>query len=221
MILLVLGCLMFFVTGCTANYYVDIDENLYVKESLYISEKDDFYKPFYKSTKYHVLDNILEIYKDVLQEKKYDAQILTNGEPQVEVIKQYPNIEEYLNSSILFNDYFENIKYNKVGDLVTIETENFHKNDPDDPERFIAENLNIIIRPAFKVKNSNATKIDEKNNAYYFEYNNTMEDFKIFMELDLTSKFNPNIKIIIIIIVSILCIVASWGFYYFSNRKKG
>ena len=218
--LVILVCLLFLVTGCSVKYYVDIDEDLKITETAYITESDDFYKAYYRTTKINALNYVLNIYKDYLDESNYDAKLLTDKEPQIKVQKEYQTIEEYLNSSLLFNDYFEEIKYEKEGDILTIETVNFNQNDPDNPDRFISEKFDVIIRPAYKVKESNATKIDKDNNAYHFEYNSDMDDFKIFMKIDTSSKFIYNLNTYIIIIVSILCIIGSWVAVVVLNNKK-
>ncbi len=152
---------------------------------------------------------ILNEYKSILEENKYKYNFRENGN-YVEIRKDYDNVEDYINKSLLFNDFFENIKYSKNGNIVTIETEGFNPNDSEDPNRFDVEKVDIAIKCGYKVIKSNASSVDKNNNIYHFNITNTVDDFKILLQYDVSSKFNSHTKEILIIIGSIVVIIASW-----------
>jgi len=216
---IILLLIIFFLTGCSVNYNIKINSDLSVVESAYITESEDFYKSFYKTTKANALNSVLNIYNDFLKEEKYDAKVIPEKGPLVEVEKEYKNIEDYLNTSLLFNDYFDKINYRKEEDKIIIETENFNKNDSENPDRFYAEKVDIAITPSFKVVDSNANKVDEDTNTYHFYLDDKMEDFKIYLVLNTSRKFYANMNTYMIILVSIMCIIISWIAVGLLNKK--
>ena len=209
---------LFLITGCSVQYNVVIDDKT-VTETALIFENNDFYSTYYKSSKTNVLNMLVDDYKDILKENSYDYQIIKDG-PFVEVKKEYDNVETYLNQSILFNDYFDKITYSKENNKIKIETEGFHPNDQEDPSRFNISSLDIAIKCSYQVTNSNASKVDEKTNTYHFILNDEMEDFKIILEYDVSKKFNPYLKNVLIIIGAVVIALVSWIFVFILNKKK-
>ena len=217
---IVIILLLLVVTGCDVNYNVKINEDLTIIEEAYISGNDEFYQPFYKTTRINVLKEMLENYKDTLIENKYTYELIESYNPSIIVKKEYNDITSYINSSLLFNDYFEKINYTKEGNIVKIETEGFNPNEEDNPDRFFVRNLDIAITSSYKVVNSNASKIDKKTNTYHFVMDENTDDFKIILEIDTSSKFNPNMEIYVMILVGIILVIASWVFVY-KSKKNG
>ena len=43
--------LLVLLTGCSVNYNITIDKNLSISESVTMCEKEDFFTPYYNSTK--------------------------------------------------------------------------------------------------------------------------------------------------------------------------
>jgi hypothetical protein len=211
--------LLLLVTGCSVNYKVNIKEDLTIVEEAEIKGNDAFYQPYYKTTKVNVLKELLENYKETLVENSYNYELLENYNPSIKIRKEYSDINTYLNSSLLFNDYFEKINYTKDDKIVKIETEGFNPNEEDNPDRFFVRDLDIAITCAYKVTNSNAVKINKKTNTYHFQMDEDTKDFKILLEFDTSSKFNPNIEIYVMILVGVLMVIASWIFVYKSKRK--
>lgn len=215
----ILVCL-FLLTGCTVNYKITIDEELKVNEEAVLSGTSEFYETYNKTTKNNVLKSILSNYEEILKENNYYYELITDANPYVKVSKNYNDINNYLNSSILFNDYFDKINYTREGNIIKIETEGFNPNDPDNPDRFYVRNLDISITSSYKVVNHNANKIDEKTNTFYYELKEDTKDFKIMLEIDTSSKFIKNLDKIIIVIVMAILIIVAWIFVFIINKKK-
>lgn len=217
--ILILFCILL-LTGCTANYNVDIDENLRVLESTKIVGSEELYSAYYKTSRNKVLKGLLEIYSTDLEKNNYEYHLVKGENPYINLKKSYDNISNYLNNSLLFNDYFDKIDYNKNGNIIKIETIGFNPNVLDDPERFYVNNLDIAIKCAYKVVNHNANKVDERTNTYHFIMDENTDDFKILFEFDSSRKFNPYLKMINVIIIIILLIILSWVIIYITNKRK-
>ena len=206
------------ITGCSVNYNLKINEDLTILEEASLTGTDDFFANYYKTTKKNVIKDSLELYQDILKTNGYSYEFIENDTPYVKVNKKYNNIGSYTKESILFNDYFDEVKYVENGNIKKIETVGFNENNPDDPNRFYVRNLSISITCPYKVKNHNARNVNKKTNTYYYELNS--DSSKILLEFDSSKKFNPNSDTILMIIVCILVIVGAWVTIYILNKKK-
>ena len=212
---------LFLITGCSVNYNVIINEDLSITERINIKENDDFYSTYYKTTRNNVLSGIIDNYKDLLEENNYKYTLNKGVNPTVTIERKYDNIDSFLNNSKFFNDYFDEIKYNVNGNIVTIETIGFNPNEEDNPDRFNVLELDVSITSVYNIINNNASSIDESTNTYHFIMNGDTTDFKILLEFDKSSKFNPFMKKLIMIIIAILMIIITWiSLFVYSKKKK-
>ena len=212
--------IMLLLTGCSVNYNISINDDLKVVEKASIRGSEKLYNTYYRNSKIDVLSSLLDNYEDELKNNNYEYKLNDTNEPYINIQKEYNGIEEFLNNSKLFNDYFDEISYNKDGNIVKIETIGFNPNEEDNPERFNVDNINIAITSKYEIKNSNASKIDEDNNIYYFNLNGNMDDFKILLEIDTSKKFDANKNQVLMIIIAIAILVMSWVIVLVVNRKK-
>lgn len=207
------------VTGCSVNYHLTINENLGIKEEASLTGTDEYFANYYKTTKKNVIKDSLELYRDTLKENGYNYELIDDNIPYVKVQKEYNNINEYTKNSILFNGYFDEVKYTENGNIKRIETVGFNENNSEDPNRFYVRKLEISITCPYKVKDHNAKNVNEKTNTYYYELTSE-EDNQILLEFDASRKFNPNEKSVILIIICVLVIIAAWTTIYILNKKK-
>ncbi len=217
--IVILVSLLVLLTGCSVNYHVEIKDDLKVMETAFLEGNDELYNSHYRTTKVKVLEELLDIYDNELKENNYQTEVVKNENPYVKIEREYQDIQEYLNNSKLFNNYFDKINYTKEGKIVKIETEGFNPNEEENPDRFYVENLDIAIKSAYKVVDSNATEIDKKTNTYHFIMKADDEDFKIMLELDTSSKFIANFDIYIILFGILILTIGAWIFV-FVNKKK-
>ena len=217
-ILILLVCLL--LTGCNVTYNVNITDELKITEEAIIRGDEELYSAYFRTSRNKVLNEFLDIYGDTLRENNYEYNLIKGENPYVNLKHSYNNINEYLNSSKLFNGYFDRIDYKVDGNKIKIETIGFHYNIADDPERFYVNNVDIAINLPFKVINHNATMVDENTNTYYYNLSSKAENFKIMLEFDSSTKFNPNMKTIIKILILIGVIILTWFLVYYSNRRK-
>lgn len=217
-ILIILGCLVF--TGCNVEYNVMIDDNLKVVEEAIVMGDDELYESSYRTSRNKVLEGFLDIYGMELEQNSYQYELIKGENPYVKINRQYNNIGDYIDSSKLFNDYFDKIDYKVDNNIIKIETIGFHHNITDDPERFYVDNLDIAIKLPFKVINHNASNVDEKSNTYYFTLKSQTEDFKLLLEFDSSKKFSYNDGVFIKILIIIGVIVLTWVIIYYLGRQK-
>lgn len=216
--IVILIIMLFLVTGCAVKYNVTINEDLSIIEEAKLTGTTDFFANYYKTTKTNVLKSFIEIYQDILDENNYQYELKEEETPYVLVNRKYDTINNYINGSILFNEYFDEIKYTEDGKIKKLETIGFRPNDPDNADRFNVKSLEIYITCPYEVKNHNAKKVDKQTNTFYYELNE--ENNKILFEFDSESKFNPNADLIMIIIIGVLVIVGCWIVLIYLNKKN-
>ena len=209
---------LFLITGCSVKYDLVINEDLTINEKARLTGTNDFFANYYKTTKINVLKSYLDVYENTLKENNYSYEIVKDDIPYVTVEKNYSSISEYTNKSVFLSDYFEEVKYTENGNIKKIETSGYDMGSEDDNrDRFYLRELSISIKCPYKVVNHNAKKVDDKTNTYFYELDN--ED-KIILEFDSSSKFNPNAKIIMILLIMLAIIVASWLTVFILNKKN-
>lgn len=212
--------ILFLLTGCSCRYDITINKDLTIDEEIIIYGTNRLYNAYYKTNKVDVLKENLENYLEELNENNYEYKLIEEGEPHIIITKKYQDIENYLNNSLFFNDYFDEISYNKEGNIVSIETMGFNPNEEDNPDRFYVEKLEVNIKNAYEINDSNSLIIDDNTNTYKYNLLEDSNDFKIFLSYDLSKRFNPHKKNLIYIVIAVLIIIITWVAMFFVNRKK-
>lgn len=208
---------LFILTGCSVKYNLTINEDLTITEEAKLTGTEDFFKDFYKSTKKNVINSQLDSYKSLLDENNYQYEIKDDSIPYVFVQKKYDSFKEYIDTTLLFNEYFDEVKYTENGNIKRLETVGFNENNPENPDRFDIKELEISIKCPFKVKEHNAKKVDKKTNTYYYDL---FKDNKIVLEYNVSKKFNPNEEILYKVLMFVGVIVFSWLTVLVLNKKK-
>lgn len=212
--------ILFLLTGCTCNYNVSVNKDLTIDEEVTIYGTSKLYSAYYKTNKVDVLKENLDHYLGDLEENNYEYLLYEEDNPYIVIKKKYQNMEEYLNNSKFFNDYFDEISYNKDGTLVKVETVGFNPNEEDNPDRFYVDDALIKVKLGYEVVDTNMELIDEQKNIYSYHFKEDDKDFKILINYDLSKKFNPHKKNMIYIVIAILIIIITWVTLFFVNRKK-
>lgn len=187
--------MLFLLTGCKVNYNLSINDDYSIDEIVTMTGTNTFFDTYYRTSRKNVLEMVLEDHKDTLKDNEYLVEMVDDNVPYIKATKTYQNIEEFSKNTIFFENYFDEIKCTKNGNILTIETIGFNPNELDDPERFYVKDLEIAIKSVYKVKKDNASYVDEFTNTYYFKMAENTEDFKILMEIDLSSKYSYYLKI--------------------------
>lgn len=216
-VLLIISLLL--ITGCSVKYNLTINEDLTIIENAKMTGTSEFFNNYYKTTKKNVLSYLLDMYKEELDNNGYKYELINDKIPYVDVTRKYDNMNDYLNNTILFNGIFDKIVYTEDGNIKKLETIGYNSNEQDNPDRFVISELEIAIKCPYKVVNHNAKSSDKKTNTYYFTLDKA-SDYKILLEYDVSSKFNPNSELIMTIIIGILVLIAIWMVVYFLNKKQ-
>ena len=218
---IILAIIIILMTGCSVNYNIVIDKDFKIVEKVVIEEDADFYSNYYHTMPVNVMNGILDNYKDILNEKKYQYYVdENNGNPLIVLEKIYDNYEDYVNNTILLNDYFEKINFVRKDDILKISTEGFNPNDSDNPERFFVKKLDIGITSAYEVNDNNAIKYDKETNTYYYSITSDTEKFNLLMDINTLKRFNPLEEYYAVFVIVIIIVIASWIFA-FVKKKKG
>ena len=209
--------IIFLLTGCRVKYDLVINDDLTIIEEAKLTGTDEFFSNYYKTTKTNVLKSIVDVYHDVLEENNYQYELKEEQTPYVLVTKKYDSVNEYINNSKLFNNYFDKINYSENGNIKKIETEGFNPNEPENPDRFNVKELEIAIKCPYQVTNHNAIRINKATNTFYYELND--KNNKIIFEYDTSIKYNPNEDITLVIIMGIVAIICTWGIVLYLDKK--
>ena len=218
---IILAIIIILMTGCSVNYNIVIDKDFKIVEKVVIEEDADFYINYYHTMPVNVMNGILDNYKDILNEKKYQYYVdENNGNPLIVLEKTYDNYDDYINNTILLNDYFEKVNFVKKDNVLKISTEGFNPNDSDNPDRFYIKKLDIGITSAYKVNDNNAIKYDKEDNTYYYSITSDTENMSLLMDIDTSKRFNPLEEYYGAFIVAIMIVIASWIFVFVKKKKK-
>ena len=215
-----LALILVLLTGCSVNYNVMINDDFSVNEKAIIQLDDDFYEQYYRTTRKNVLKELLDGYSSILNENNYTYNISDDKNPFIALEKKHANVEDFVNNSILFNDYFDKINYNKNDSKLEINTEGFNPNDSDNPDRFNISELSIIIKPSFKITKHNAKEFNEEENSLTYVLNNEDDNFNILLELDINKRFNPLGKGTKYMIIFVGLAIVAWIFVIVKSRKN-
>ena len=182
--------LLFFLTGCTATVNVTIDkdsveENIIVKGSN-ITEYNEIrnWSGFPLEKNY---DDYMENYLSVDNNRKsgvsyYD--VTNNNETLTTNVSSSFNYFEYENSSIVRN-CFEYFNILEEGDMVIFSTSK--------GLRCNFNNFNIVVNTPYLVTTNNASNVNTSTNTFTWTVGESApSNFGIFMEIDLSKKYNES-----------------------------
>lgn len=199
--IIIISSLILLFTGCSGNYNLTINEDLSVEEELDISISND-------NNLYEKTLNIFEtnnIDNDKYNVAKVDDKIRINYKDK------FSSIEDYILNSKLYNQLFDNIKYNKNGDMISLSTkENLRlKNSNNILNGTNLNDLDVIqvnITNPFKVTNTNSDINDEK--TYTWSIKNSDVEKEISMNFNTVLNAFPYRAVIVGSMIFIIVIVS-------------
>ncbi len=158
-------------TGCTAEYTLEIDENLTFTESMKLEENNDFFI-LNNSTSEEYINNKLK-YRDDLDTFDYD--IIYNDDTTIFKADYFEkSIEDYQASSLLINNMFSTLNVEIEKEKLSIYATDYTGHSHFGP-RLTAEepdysSIKIIIKSPLKLISTNADVVDEENGVYIWNY---------------------------------------------------
>lgn len=211
--------------GCTAKYNITIDKNLKVTEQLYALETKDFYNKYIYSSIDRVINMILEPRISELNASKYKyTKFYSDDYNGLKIEKKYSSIKEFVIVNKLYQQFFEQLKYEENGDNIKIYTDGkFYQYVKDDPEKYIVEDAEISISLPHIIINTNANKCEYKNkmNTCYWKIDKYTKDGKLVLEFNKKKiQYKQKYELIYIIPVIIVIIALYSMLIIFKIRKN-
>ena len=206
--------------GCKVEYNLMVSDDLKIIETVNMTGTQSLFDIYYKTSKLNVVKMLLDENKKTLEENNYNYKIIEENTPYVLVDKEYSNMKDYKEKSMFYKQYFENLEYSEKDGIITLKTEGFKPNDPEDPERFDIKDLTIKITSKYKIVDSNANKVNKKTNTYYWNINSNTSDFSLMLSYDSDRVFNPYIDTYIMIFVSVLIVILTWVLIWYFDKKE-
>lgn len=212
---LFISIILIFLSGCTADYNIDISDNeiqesfssvVYKSEiptsNLEGVEADDQLTPFIQNDQYPFLNNY-----DII----YDKNIVEEDEYRLVKFKYSYSPEDFINSNSL-NKCFENINYSYDDNYVFDLNGYFYC--------LYTEKLNINVTTKNKVISNNADEVNDNTYTWHINSSN-FDNVDIRLEIEKnTLKDKVNSYSLIVISIFIICTVLVFFIVLLYKRKK-
>ena len=206
--IVLLSFLLIFITGCSGNYDLKINNDLSIDEKLELSIKNE-------NDAYQKTVDIFE--KNNIDKKKYNVSINEN-DVKIEYNDKFVSIEDYVLNSKVYGLLFDKIEYNKTNNFIDIYTNDNIKlknsytqiNGTNLTDFYV---IQVNITNPYKVIITNAEIVNDK--TYTWSITNKDNNKKIQMQ------FKPNLDVFPIrpVVVGLLIIIVSTILLYRLYRR--
>lgn len=198
-----LTIMIILLSGCSGNYNITINKDLTVDENVELIVNTNG------------KDNVLK--KTLVEEigNDYKLQEISNNKTKITFNKKYGSIEDYLSSSVLYNEVFYNKEYDNDLKTITLGT-NAKIWNKGMTNNFNIEDIKVSVTSPLKMLSSNADEID--GNKYIWNLNDSSTSKDIFLQYSLL-KNKINYKSLILLIFLIIALITSI-IYYDKYKKK-
>lgn len=230
--LIILIFALFFITGCTANYDVVINDDLTVSENIEIIG-DSRFKVDGNYTIDSMYNTLKETYTELYENSDLEnvSKFVKDGNMSISITNSYNDLDSFASSFVIKKIYSKGLDINKKQNIVGISSDNqldnfwlFVDGMEEDP---LITNLQVKIKVPFVVTKNNADKVDAKNNIFVWNYNYNDYSKKINLEFDKNRKFSSGIDFLKIFkYVGLVVVLVGIGLVCFkfiknkSNKKN-
>lgn len=223
---IILLMFLFLLSGCTVNYELTVSEDLSVTENFSILNDASYYD---------MLGDVNSVYKQVvdlgMKETNYVTYEYVNQNDLYggKVNYHYNSLIDFKERAKSYKKLYDDIEVNKNGSIITINSIGNLKLAPaisstnENIDQLLIKDFYFSIKLPFKVVSSNADRVDNQNNTYYWDIDNNVTGEKSFQIQFDTSKRFVSFKTIIsqidytfVFIIVIILI----GLLVYSNIKK-
>ena len=198
-----LTIMIILLSGCSGNYNITINKDLTVDENVELIVNTNG------------KDNVLKKTLDEEIGNDYKLQEISNNKTKITFNKKYGSIEDYLSSSVLYNEVFYNKEYDNDLKTITLGT-NAKIWNKGMTNNFNIEDIKVSVTSPLKMLSSNADEID--GNKYIWNLNDSSTSKDIFLQYSLL-KNKVNYKSLILLIFLIIALITSI-IYYDKYKKK-
>lgn len=219
-LLFILFLSLIFCAGCTANYTVTIDEDGKVEERLSAKEDEEFFENYPHSSKGLVISYVLDPYIDELNSNNYsvDSSITKQGGGVV-ISKKYDSLEDYIENSIIYRQFTNEINLTKNGDKMSISLEGKFSHSEQNQQLIPVDSGTITIELPFKVSENNAD--EEEGNTYIWNFTKADDDLREIKLIYNGKKLNKKTDFTILIVLGLLGVLLAIGFLIYSKIMIG
>lgn len=204
--------LVLFMTGCKGTYDITIEDDLTVKEQINVLLNKN-------SNSLDKIDALLKSNKN--DNSKYSIEDL-NNQIRIKYEKSYSSIKEYLSSSILYNEVFDNYLYdNDKNSISIVNMAKLNKNDSNSnniSNSLDLGDIKIRLNSKLDISAANYDEIDE--NYYVWNIDDNTSNKNIIFDISLRSK-KANMKYLIIMVSTFIMLIISIIMYEKFKKKDG
>ncbi len=209
-ILFLIIFLVFLCSGCTAEYTIEINEDLQVKEHLMASEDGEFFNQYENSSAQRVIGFILEPFVEYFNENHFVISQFANSQSGgVNISNTYESLETYKNVSKIPSQYASDWEYEENGDEITIRIKGeFNKQEEDQEAGFVVDDAKVNIKLPFEVVEHNADVHAEGSDTYTWVFNEDTPEREMTITFKKTiHKGTPLIYIVIGVSMIIVLVI--------------
>lgn len=206
--------LIFILTGCSGNYDVNINKDLSVEESLYLSLDNDE----------NVYNKTIKIFDDnKIDRDKYNVKQSSN-EIIIEYKEKYNSVDEYILKSKIYHQLIDDISYNKNQKYVDIYIDQYVKIQNQNESSLLGNVsdinfLQINIKTPFKVLVSNADNISEDTYTWTIDKNTVRKKILFQFSKRLNRISYPQIAMLTILIMCMVILIVRLIKKYQKSQK--
>ena len=218
LIVILLSCLV--VSGCTADYEININKDLSVSEVVSITTPSSDLVEFTNYETYsEVVNGIYESTDYYLNEKSKFSEIIKSNIVGGTITTKFENLESFINESQALHEVFENtsieIGDNKVSflinDYVPISDTTSTRNPIDE--------INITIKSPYRIDGLKNSNCNIKNDIFICKLKITQKDEINNMNFILNKTINTTKSMFIYLIGAIIVIILFTGTIYLKSLK--
>lgn len=205
-------------TGCTATYTITINDDSKISEVVEIEESKEYFDTNYEF--YERKEAIDELWKTMASPFSSIGYTYTQNYDHtgINVKNSYNNIEDYINKTTIYTQYFDKINYTIDNGIVKIETEGFNPYLEQDPERFAIESVDINIKIPFQVRSHNADSVYK--NIYTWHIDKNTKNKTIKLEYNQNSKQSNSKRVDYLLLFGIIILVSITGLFIYYKVKS-
>ncbi len=217
--LIILLFSLLLLSGCSADYDLEIHNDLSVSDKGYGNPSDSIYKDPSVSLEDRVA-NVVRSNIDSVNDLGYQYAVLDGGN-LLQFSNNFESLEEYKNDNqYVYQQWFKDLKITNDGKIVTIEATDFYPYNLQDPDKLVIEDLSINITLPFKVVETNADVVYKDSLTYTWKINDTTLDKSIILKFDSSQNLKLRQNYVLISVLGGLLTIIVIAIIFFSYKVK-
>lgn len=190
-------------TGCSGNYDITINKDLTVDERAEITVDINGDE-----------SDLIDIINEKFGINNYKLEEISNNVTKITYNKKYDSIEEYLTTSVIYNEVVDRKRYNNNRKTIYLETNT--KELENNSDYLNIDNVKVSIVSPLKIVSHNADEVINNNYIWNVTNNNAKS---IIFEYSLT-KSKVNVFSLVFSISLILLLILTVVFYEKFKKKN-